>query len=326
MKETFNPGDKVEFIDDSQEGVVISVIDQTTVLVSIEDGLEIPVKKNQLIRISKASSQSKSLTDKYAGLEQKLKPKKTSPDQLKHIFLAITGGSEEALKKLYLVNDSPWTLYFTVFSEKNGSFTGISNGKIEDGGFQIITSLNSNDVEKNADFHLYILRYIDDTPETLPPLSFNLKVHQKMFLKETHHVEILDKRCIIYEVYSSKKKKEKLIVATPEKKQEVKKVKKPEDVVDLHIEKINQNHSIMSRNEIFDFQYNHFLNSLEKAIAFNYEKIVFVHGIGVQTLKNKIIDHLKTNKNVKSFKDAEIRKFGYGATEVLLKNERVFKI
>lgn len=62
--ENFQPGDTVEFIDDSTVGTVISIIDSKQLIISIE-GLEIPVLKSQLIRISKGPEKAKNMAEKY---------------------------------------------------------------------------------------------------------------------------------------------------------------------------------------------------------------------------------------------------------------------
>ena len=59
---------------------------------------------------------------------------------------------------------------------------------------------------------------------------------------------------------------------------------------------------------------------MEKAIALSYSSIIFIHGIGNFTLKNKIIEDIKNNKFVEKYREADVRKYGYGATELFFKD------
>jgi dsDNA-specific endonuclease/ATPase MutS2 len=46
-------------------------------------------------------------------------------------------------------------------------------------------------------------------------------------------------------------------------------------------------------------------------------KVTFIHGVGDGVLKTKMMDILKEYDNIR-VQDASLKKFGYGATEVLI--------
>ena len=50
----------------------------------------------------------------------------------------------------------------------------------------------------------------------------------------------------------------------------------------------------------------------------NYYKIVFIHGVGKGRLREEIHAVLKTYKGI-TFRAASYEKYGWGATEVLIK-------
>ena len=75
----------------------------------------------------------------------------------------------------------------------------------------------------------------------------------------------------------------------------------------------------MQNSEILNLQITTFETVLENAIATGMEEITFIHGAGNGVLKNSIHKLLSVNKNIKYFKDARKEKFGYGATQVRIR-------
>jgi hypothetical protein len=90
-------------------------------------------------------------------------------------------------------------------------------------------------------------------------------------------------------------------------------------VVDLHIDKLTDNHSFMNKSEILDFQMASFEKKLDLAIMQKSASILFIHGIGEGRLRNEIHELLKVRNEVKSFVNQYHPFYGYGATEVFLK-------
>src|SRR5690606_508698 len=101
--------------------------------------------------------------------------------------------------------------------------------------------------------------------------------------------------------------------------EEKKSVDRPSKEVDLHIEKLRDDHAFLNKSEILDIQLEAFQRNLEAAIAHKFSDIIFIHGLGNGTLKNHIHKTISKHPQVKTFKDAHKEKFGYGATEVIFK-------
>ncbi len=91
------------------------------------------------------------------------------------------------------------------------------------------------------------------------------------------------------------------------------------NIIDLHIENLVKDKTGLNNDEILKIQLDHAQDSLEKAIANNYSTIIFIHGVGSGKLKEKISVFLRNNEFVKSFSNSYDKRFGFGATEVLLK-------
>lgn len=99
-----------------------------------------------------------------------------------------------------------------------------------------------------------------------------------------------------------------------------KKSKKGEIIleVDLHIEKLVKNFKHMNNFDILNIQVDTARGQLEFAIKNRIPKIVFIHGMGEGVLKSEL-EYLLGRYPEISFKDANYRKYGLGATEVYIK-------
>lgn len=87
--------------------------------------------------------------------------------------------------------------------------------------------------------------------------------------------------------------------------------------IDLHIEELMDNYSHLSNGQILEIQLRHFRKNLENAIAQGEKKIIFIHGVGNGVLKTEIRKILSNYDGI-SFHDASFRKYGFGATEVII--------
>ena len=90
---------------------------------------------------------------------------------------------------------------------------------------------------------------------------------------------------------------------------------KDEMIVDLHIEKLMEDHYGLNNTEKLDIQARHFRKKLEMAVNGHFTKVVFIHGVGNGVLRQTIRDLLKTYEGLE-YSDASYKKFGAGATEV----------
>ena len=88
---------------------------------------------------------------------------------------------------------------------------------------------------------------------------------------------------------------------------------------DLHIEKLLDTHIGLSAASVLQIQMNYFQNILEKAVASDRNRIIFIHGLGSGKLKNNIRNYLSEYSETDRFEDADPKLFGYGATAVYLK-------
>jgi hypothetical protein len=89
--------------------------------------------------------------------------------------------------------------------------------------------------------------------------------------------------------------------------------------IDLHFEVLWPESQNMGSGDKLNLQLEHFEKSLDRAIYLGMSEITFIHGVGNGKLKTEIHRSLSRNTLIKSFKDAQKEKFGYGATLVKIK-------
>ena len=90
--------------------------------------------------------------------------------------------------------------------------------------------------------------------------------------------------------------------------------------IDLHIESLIKNSSGLSNAEMLSIQLNAFQKAIDKAIMHHTKILYVIHGVGSGKLKSEIHLLLNENKFVASFKNQYHPLYGFGATEVVLKN------
>jgi dsDNA-specific endonuclease/ATPase MutS2 len=88
--------------------------------------------------------------------------------------------------------------------------------------------------------------------------------------------------------------------------------------VDLHIEKLVGSYGHLTNGQIVVMQLDLFERKLNAAMRNKVDRIVFIHGVGNGVLKAEIRKVLNCYENLIFF-DASYTRYGYGATEVIIK-------
>ncbi len=129
----------------------------------------------------------------------------------------------------------------------------------------------------------------------------------------------LDFKSASFNLSEVKKQKEAEIRRFQQPKKKIKgEIPPPE--FDLHIEKLAKNFRSMSNYEILTLQSETAKRHIDFAIRNRIPKIVFIHGVGEGILKAELDFLLGRYDNV-IFRDADYRKYGIGATEVVFKQK-----
>lgn len=91
--------------------------------------------------------------------------------------------------------------------------------------------------------------------------------------------------------------------------------------VDLHLHELVDNEAGLNDGEKLDIQLRYFERALESAIRDGKRKLIVIHGVGEGVLREEVRRILQFYDTVR-FQDADMRRYGSGATEVEILRQR----
>ncbi|WP_423149499.1 Smr/MutS family protein [Rubrolithibacter danxiaensis] len=311
----FKLGDFVRFVDERREGYVTKIFDEQTIGVTGEDDFEIPVLASKVTFI-----QGRKLSDTEENKTEEAIP--AEEFQTKGIFLAlITDQRIGSVVHFHVVNETSFQLLLSFTSEKPNQYKGEFAGIIAPQSSANVFSANLNELGNWPKFYIKALYFSRQNQKPPEPLLWEEKFKAKDFAGAKKQVALLNQQG-----WSFKLDKEDLVIDAEKLKESFykpaekkKEIEKPAREIDLHIEKLRDDYQFLSKTEILNTQLDKFKKSLDAAIVHKLPSLVFIHGIGNGTLRNEIHKLLGKHQQVKTFMDARKEKFGYGATEVILK-------
>jgi hypothetical protein len=312
----FKLGDFVRFVDERIEGYITRIIDEKTVAVTDQDDFEIPVLVSQITWVH-----GKQPSDR--NVEQTAE-KEFSAESFKQdgVFLIVAADERtSSVVHFHLLNQSNYQLLATFKTEKENRFKGEFAGEIKSKSEVKIYSASLAELDKWPEFHFQILCFSTGNIKPVDPILTIRKFRGKDFAGAKKQIPLLKASGWLIQldepeiIIDAQKLKESFHRPAAEKKQ----IENPGKEVDLHIEKLRDDYQFLNNAEILDIQLAFFRKSLDAAIVHKLDSIVFIHGTGHGILRNEIHKIISKHAQVKTFMDARKEKFGYGATEVILK-------
>ncbi|WP_316804618.1 Smr/MutS family protein [Pedobacter nototheniae] len=314
----FKLGDFVRFVDEKREGYVTKVIDNQTLGVTDSDGFEIPVAVSNLTSVHG-----------YGAAEEEDLPKPivvnvpTINKTESGIYLAVATDEKVGnVVHFHLQNHSPNVLLVSLTTQRKDKYAGSFYGVIEAHQSALVYSASIPDLDIWPEFNFQFLMFSKADVKPVEPVVIKKKFRAKDFstdqkelpqLKNKGWLIRLDEQVQV--TIDAQKLKESFFKSPAEKKT----VSAPEREIDLHIEKLRDDHHFLEADEMLQIQIAHFQHALDAAIVHHFDKIIFIHGTGNGTLRDKIHKLISKNPHIKTYMDARKEKFGYGATEVVFK-------
>lgn len=312
----YNLGEFVRFVEERREGYITRIIDDSTIAVTDEDGFEIPVLASQVTRVHGQGNSGEAVADNSQVIVKEADFISTG------IFLAVASDKKAgSVVHFNLVNSTSFLVLVTLNTEKPHKFKGEYHGIIRPKSAVPMYSASLNELDQWPKFHLQILLFAPEGAEIKKPIEFSEKFRAKDFSGAKKGSEFLDQPAWMIQLDSNEplidpeKLKESFYKPAAEKQQ----IDKPGKEVDLHIEKLRDDHQFLNSSEIIDIQLAHFRRNLDAAIVHRLSSVIFIHGSGNGTLRNEIYKIISKHAQVKTFMDAHKERFGYGATEVYFK-------
>jgi dsDNA-specific endonuclease/ATPase MutS2 len=313
----FKLGDFVRFVDEKREGYITRIIDAQTVGVTDTDGFEIPVAISNLTHVH--GHNSNKLTMQSDNLKTVI-----VDEEFKEVgvFLAVAEDSKaSAVAHFTLINNTSYQLLLTLKTDKKEIYKGEFASTIQPKTTTQLYSANLGDLEVWPEFIFQILYFTTANVKPVAPLNITRKFRAKDFSGAKKQVPEINKYAWLIQLdepvklIDAQQLKESFFRAETSKP----KVLQPTTEIDLHIEKIRDDHQFLGQSEMVNIQLNYFQQMLDAAIVHQMPSIVFIHGVGNGTLRHHIHKVISKHPQVRTFMDAQKEKFGFGATEVFFK-------
>ncbi len=350
----FKVGDKVNFLNESGGGTIVKVIDSKIVHVETADGFELPVLSSDLI-IDQRSLESEATEHLFSVKPPvKQEVVKNEPEEEesniseinpwgnvreeKGIYLAFEPHEQQWLLTgdldVYLINNTSQDILYSLFFEVDDSLEGIDFSSVPPDSKILLETIERDDLENWSKGYIQIL-FHNDLPEKIYyPLHSSIDLKVNRFFKEGSYRSnsLLQNKALIINIIneslletvsgtdSEKKFGSKAKASVAEAVKEKPLIDKHrsgmgEAIVDLHIAELVDNISGMSSSDMLLYQKDYFKKTLESAIAAEYTKVTYIHGVGNGVLKNEIMKELENYDNTKN-QMASISKFGVGALDI----------
>jgi hypothetical protein len=312
----FKLGEFVRFVDEKYEGHITTIFDDQMIGVTGDDDFEIPVPANKVTRVH---------GHVYKGTENQAADDKIIPSgefKTTGINLAVApDNSKSSVVYFHLINESSYQLLITLNTEKDSQIKGSFAGIIAPQSASKIFSASLTELNNWPKFYIQGLFYSSMQTNRKDPLLFEIKFNAKNFSGPKKEAPILKQEAWMIRLDNEKlvidpqKLKESFFKPAEEKNE----IGKPLKEVDLHIEKLRDDHQFLNKEEILKIQLDHFHKALDAAIVHKLPSIIFIHGVGNGTLRYEIQKVVTKHQQVKTYMDAHKDRYGYGATEVVLK-------
>jgi len=340
----FKIGDRVRFLNEKGEGFISGFVNKTTVNVRIEEGFDIPYAIDQLVTIFDQNTK----IEKSGPVVQ---PEPVSAPSIREFIPANTEFSRgvyllfipesdrnmlESPLQLTIMNYTEYDVLYSLSVKRSGGYVTISSGDISAGKNNNMLLISRSELERFMNLKVDLIYYHNATHEPIPPASEMLHIKPVRFYKENNFVKnpFVQKRAFVsmvaglsdqagwddveFDPVQLERAMKQKNFSGSVKASKPHHLNDPEFEVDLHIEELVESFAGMNNAQILETQLKHCKRELEKAIDSNAKKITFIHGVGIGRLKQEIHNLLKSYDRIR-FHDAPYAKYGFGATEVVLR-------
>ena len=310
-------GDFVRFVDEKMEGFVTRIINDQMIGVTGEDDFEIPVLAS---KVTTVHGYEPAGTVKGNAIDAT--PVPVGEFKASGVYLGVTNDAKaSSVVHFHLINDTSFQLLASLTTEKQAHYKGEYSGIVAPKATVKIYSAQLADLQLWPKFTFHVLFSTTQNVAPPVPLVVDEKFKAKDFSGSKKQLPLLNQQGWLIQldepemVIDAQKLKESFF-KTPEEKVVI---EKPGNEVDLHIEKLRNDHQFLGSSEILTIQLAHFHKSLDAAIVHQLPEITFIHGSGNGILRHELHKILGKHQKIQTFMDARKEKFGYGATKVLLK-------
>jgi len=350
----FKIGDKVNFLNESGGGTIVKIIDSKIVHVETSDGFELPVLSSELI-LDQRSLESEATDNLFSFkppvkqeiIKTEVEEEESNISEInpwgnvreeKGIYLAFEPHEQQWLLTgdldVYLINNTSHDILYSLFFEVDDTLEGVDFSSVPPDSKILINTIIRDDLENWSKGYIQVLFHNDLPDKIYYPLHSSIDLKVNRFFKEGSYRSnsLLQNKALIINIInealletvsgsdSEKKFGSKTKASVAEAVKERPLIDKHRTgmgvaIVDLHIAELVDNISGMSSSDMLLYQKDYFKKTLDSAIAAEYTKVTYIHGVGNGVLKNEIMKELENYDNTKN-QMASISKFGVGALDI----------
>lgn len=348
-------GDQVKFLNDTGGGKVTGIISKDMVNVLNEDGFEVPVLKEELLRVEEEESKNEEQYTHEEHHEEEEEPDydafgeevpeadtlDTSEDPGDHIYFSFVPLDQQNPVnddlETYLVNDSNFHLHYLILLKRVNTYVYFASGDLEDNTKIFIKTIEKERLNEIKHFRFQFLFYKKGFFPPIAPLDLALNLQPQKFFKSSTFKDndFFDEYAMLLKLKKEEEFRKKVSELTDDQIKEVIKEKEKQETenltyktrekktdteeVDLHIEELVDKPKELSNKEMLEIQMGKFQTALEGALKTpKTKKIVFIHGVGNGRLRYELRKYLDRHYSNLDYQDASFKEYGYGATLVFL--------
>ncbi len=309
-------GEFVRFVDERREGYITKIISDEMVGVTGDDDFEIPVMITNITRVHGHS------TNPETGIEQSNDKNTETNFVEKGLYLvAVPDANKGSVVHFNVINETSYQVTLSLKTLTKDTYKGVFFDTLAPQKSIKVYSAALPELDLWPSLNFQTLFYTASNKVPIKPLEFNIKFKSKDFAGSKKQLPIVKLNGWLFRmdepelVLDAEKIKEAFFKPTEEKVA----LEKPAKEIDLHIEKLRDDHHFLSKTEMMEIQLAHFQKNLDLAIAHNFDNIIFIHGAGNGSLQHEIHKAISKHPQVQTFMDAQKEKFGYGATKIIFK-------
>lgn len=356
-------GDRVRFLDAVGGGKVTGFQGKDIVLVEDQDGFDIPVLIRNCVVVdsdqekrmsgetprnlaSPAKESKPTVEEPEVELEPADRPVtyKAAPVERKggdklNVVLCFEPLEVKELSKtefdIYLVNDSNYTINFTLLYGENANWMLRSIDTAEANTKVYLETIAREDLNEWQRLCIQILAFKERKTFMLKqPISTELRLDLTKFYKLHQFApnEFFTNPVLTFPVVENDQpvgdiRRAMLSQLNAEPETPVKKSSRPmvlkssskeDEVIDLHVDELLDSTSGMTPADILEYQMGVFSKKMAEVSRIKGKRIVFIHGKGEGVLRNRIVTELKRKYPRCNWQDASFREYGFGATLVIV--------
>ncbi|RLD38868.1 MAG: hypothetical protein DRI74_02540 [Bacteroidetes bacterium] len=351
----FKIGDKVKFLNEQGGGFITKIETPSLVYVKTSDGFDIPFSTTELIKIEVKTASANFFDEDFGNHEKlsedeiqemeadaKIEPlAHKRSDMLKEgISLAFVPQNQNrtlfGLIDVVLINNSPFNVLFAFFLKYEDKFQGQDYDAIEPFSTFLLDSIDRDELANWIEGNVQAMFFASTMDKLISPVNEFFKIKGSKLYHENNYktIDVLEKKAFVHQLNDLKY--QTLISKTEEtantqstmlgrdieqalgiKKSLIEKHKIGllEAEIDLHISALDPDYQNLEKNEIMKIQLDYFEKTLEDAMIHQYQKLIYIHGIGNGILKNELRRILRSYPDIQ-VKEAAFSNYGYGAIEV----------